>query len=79
MHGAGFEKANIIGTWPSVEQSMAGTLNIDMCLAFKNVSAADVGAPGPFRDYFKTFITAAFPPPQKRSYMPQHRISSVLN
>jgi hypothetical protein len=31
-HGAGFEKANIIGTWPSVEQSMAETLDIDICL-----------------------------------------------
>jgi hypothetical protein len=31
-HDVEFEKANIIGTLPSVEQSTAETLDIDMCL-----------------------------------------------
>jgi hypothetical protein len=48
MDGVGFEKANIIGTCPSVEQSMAETPYIHMCLNAIISSAADAGATGLF-------------------------------
>ena len=45
-NGVWFEKANIIGTELSVEQSTAETLDIDMCLTSEFVCLANACATG---------------------------------
>jgi hypothetical protein len=52
---------DIVGVEPSVEQSTAEALDIDMCLT----SIILKEATGLFSGHFKTFITVASPSSQK--------------
>ena len=58
--GVGVERADIMSVKPSVEQSMAETLDIEMCLTSIIFECEFITL---FNGYFKTFITLNFAPP----------------
>ena len=55
-HGVGVEKANIAEPLPSVEQSTAETLNIDMCLTSRLFEGQKRWRNRVFCGHFKSFI-----------------------
>jgi hypothetical protein len=59
-HGVGVEKANIAEPLPSVEQSTAETLNIDLCLTSRLFEGQKRWRNRVFCGHFKTFVNCGF-------------------
>jgi hypothetical protein len=56
----GVEKANIIEPQPSVEEGMAKTLNIDMCLTSRIFEGQKRWRNQVICGHFKTFLNCSF-------------------
>jgi hypothetical protein len=59
-HGVWVEKANAISTKSWVEEGMAETLNIDMCLTSRICEHAGCWHNRVFFGHFKTFVNCGF-------------------
>jgi len=56
----GVEKANIMGEKPSVEEGMAETLDIDMCLTSRICERQKRRRNRALLGHFKTFVSCGF-------------------
>jgi hypothetical protein len=70
----GFEKSNIIGSQPSVEEGIAEMLNIHMCLTSKICEQAGCRRNRLFCGHFKTFVNSGFPASAKITSISHNRI-----
>jgi|AntAceMinimDraft_5_1070358.scaffolds.fasta_scaffold138603_1 hypothetical protein len=68
-HGVGVEKANIMGGKPSVEEGMAETPIIHMCLISRIHERAGCLRNRVFCGHFKTFVNCGFPASAKKTSM----------
>jgi len=74
VHGVGVEKANIISAIPtksSVEEGMAETLNIDMCLTSRIFEQAGCWRNRVFFGHFKLFVNFGFSASAKKNRSPR--------
>jgi hypothetical protein len=64
----GVEKANIMGGKPSVEEGMAETPIIHMCLTSRICERAGCWRNRVFFGHFKTFVKLGFPASEKKNF-----------
>jgi hypothetical protein len=67
----GVQKANIMGGKPSVEEGMAETLDIDMCLTSRISEGQKRWRNRVIFGHFKTFVNCGFSASARKKYLPE--------